>query len=100
MEDVLRTEVNSQFLVLTGGEGLDDLLNHIIVPEQKQIVPDTAMHCINIVPGEASLLVHFKNTQDLPSPGSQPSLILLGFSLVLEFYFLLNFAACFILLPA
>ena len=38
--------------------------------------------------------------QDLPSPGSQPSLILLGFSLVLEFYFLLNFAACFILLPA
>ena len=62
VEDVLRTEVNSQFLVLTGGEGLDDLLNHIIVPEQKQIVPDTAMHCINIVPGEASLLVHFKNT--------------------------------------
>ena len=35
VEDVLRTEVNSQFLVLTGGEGLDDLLNHIIVPEQK-----------------------------------------------------------------
>ena len=35
MEDVLRTEVNSQVLVLTGGEGLDDLSNHIIVPEQK-----------------------------------------------------------------
>ena len=33
VEDVLRTEVNSQFLVLTGGEGLDDLSNHIIVPE-------------------------------------------------------------------
>ena len=44
--------------------------------------------------------VNNKNEQDLPSPGSQPSLILLGFSLVLEFYFLLNFAACFILLPA
>ena len=35
VEDVLRTEVNSQFLVLTGGEGLDDLSNHIFVPEQK-----------------------------------------------------------------
>ena len=33
VEDVLYTEVHSQFLVLTGGEGLDDLSNHIIVPE-------------------------------------------------------------------
>ena len=33
VEDVLRTEVNSQFLVLTGGEGLDDLSKHIIVLE-------------------------------------------------------------------
>ena len=35
VENVLLTEVNSQFLVLTGGEGLDDLSNHISVPEQK-----------------------------------------------------------------
>ena len=40
VEDVLRTEVNSQFLVLTGVEGLDT-------------VPDTAKYCLNIVPGEA-----------------------------------------------
>ena len=33
VEDVLYTEVHSQFLVLNGGEGLDDLSNHIIVPE-------------------------------------------------------------------
>ena len=33
VEDVLRTEVNSQFLVLTRGESLDDLSNHIIVPD-------------------------------------------------------------------
>ena len=33
VEDVLYTEVHSQFLVLTGGEGLGDLSNHRIVPE-------------------------------------------------------------------
>ena len=33
LEDVLRADINSQFLVLTGGEGLDDLSKHLIVPE-------------------------------------------------------------------
>ena len=33
VEDVLHTEVHGQFLAPTGGEGLDDLSNHIIVPE-------------------------------------------------------------------
>ena len=33
LEDVLRADVDSQFLVLTGGESVDDLSNHIIVPE-------------------------------------------------------------------
>ena len=33
VEDVLYTEVHSQFLVLTGAESVDNLSNYIIVPE-------------------------------------------------------------------
>ena len=54
---------------------------------------------VTVVGAHKKTRVHLEG-QDLPSPGSQPSLILLGFSLVLEFDFLLNFDACFILLPA